>query len=115
MRMLRTTMIAALLSLATLPAQSADTLTVSETLLVGGTNIYCVQAPCPWRGIARDGEVRSGPAGLLWSGEELPQLEASAADAARLETAWDDGKCLAVQGRWTGSVLEVDRITGACP
>lgn len=84
-------------------------------LLLGRTNIFCVQAPCPWRGIVRPTDLRSGATAMLWSDVRMPQLEASAEDAARLATAWGGAECLAIDGSLTGDTLRVDRIVGACP
>lgn len=104
-----------MLALAMGPVHAADPAPDTELLLVGRTNIFCVQAPCPWRGIARADDARNGPAGLLWSGEALPRLEAGAEEGARIAAAWEDNECVAVEGRLGGSILYVERVVGACP
>ncbi len=93
------------------PANGADW---PETLLVGKTNIYCVQEPCPWRGIRPADNDVAGPAGLLWSEQTLPELDGSDADVNRLSAAWSDNECLVIEGRFVGLTLQVDRIVGAC-
>src|SRR5690554_4141265 len=63
-----------------------------ELLRVGSTGIMCVRAPCPWKGVVAVAEERSAPeeSTLLWSGEDLPPLTASEADAERVRAAWED-------------------------
>jgi len=107
--------IAVAISLVALPAYADGTGSQSDRLLVGRTNIHCVQAPCPWRGILRQTDLRSGSMAMLWSDDRLPQIEASAADAARLATAWDGNECLAIDASLAGDTLRVDRIVGSCP
>lgn len=114
MRPFPSLIISAALALATIPSHAAD-FASSERLYVGKTNILCVQAPCPWRGIGRDENFRSGPAGLLWSDDPLPRLEATPEDARRITSAWTDGKCLAIDGALIASTLHVEKIIGACP
>jgi len=114
MRLLQSLMISAVLALCTLPAHAAD-LANSERLYVGKTNILCVQAPCPWRGIGRDESFASGPAGLIWSADTLPRLDASVEDTRRIKSAWSDGKCLAIDGALIASTLHVESIVGPCP
>ena len=114
MRPLPSLMIAAALALAAMPSQAAD-FARSERLYVGKTNILCVQAPCPWRGIGRDENFRSGPAGLLWSDDTLPRLDASPEDARRITSAWANDDCLAINGTLIGTTLHVEKIIGACP
>lgn len=104
-----------MLALAMGPVHAADLAPDTELLLVGRTNIFCVQAPCPWRGIVRADDVRDGPAGLAWSSQALPRLEAGAEDAARIAAAWEAIECVVVEGRLSGSVLYVERVVGACP
>lgn len=106
--------IAIAISLVALPAHADGMNPQSERLLVGRTNIFCVQAPCPWRGIVRQDELRPGPAAMLWSEADLPRLDASAEDASRIEAAWDSTECLAIDGSLTRDTLRVDRIVGAC-
>lgn len=106
--------VAAAVVLAALPGQ-ADGMVQAERLLVGKTNIYCVKAPCPWRGISRAADAPAGPATLLWSEESLPRLVASGPDAERIIRAWEGDECLAIEGTMLGPVLTVERIVGTCP
>lgn len=101
------------LSALTLPTHAADPV-ANERLRVGKTNIFCVMAPCPWRGIAKAGRTSGGPADLLWSEQEIPQLDATPEDAARITDAWSADKCLEIEGRMTGKTLRVARIVGEC-
>lgn len=89
----------------------------SQRLLVGKTNIYCIKAPCPWRGIvaADTDNAETGPAGLLWSGQELPPLEASPENTDRIVSGWNAGRCLVVDGRLVAERLTVETIVGDCP
>jgi hypothetical protein len=113
MQLLSALVIAATLAVCT-TSHSAEMLPASETLLVGKTNIFCVQAPCPWRGVVR-GDNQAGPAGLLWSEETLPPLVAIPADAARIAEAWTGNQCLLINGSMLDGTLQVDEIMGACP
>lgn len=83
------------------------------TLAVGKTGIYCITTPCPSRGIA-DSDHQA-PADLLWSGDTLPAITATAEDAQRLTAAWNAFECLLVDGRFDGATLIVDHVVGACP
>jgi hypothetical protein len=83
------------------------------TLAVGKTGIYCITTPCPSRGIA-DAEHQA-PADLLWSGDALPAMTATAQDMQRITAAWNALECLLVEGTFDGTTLIVDHIAGACP
>lgn len=84
-------------------------LVVTGRLWVGRTGIMCYQAPCPWRGVtAVDGGA------LLWSGDELPPLDATPADTERLSESWAAFECLAVDGQFAAGRLTVESILGAC-
>jgi hypothetical protein len=96
-------------------AHAADTTFASERLFVGKTNILCVQAPCPWRGIAAADGQQTGPAGLLWAEQTLPPLDATQDDATRIVQAWNDDQCLSIQGRMASGRLQVERVEGECP
>ncbi|KQN71554.1 hypothetical protein DevBK_00630 [Devosia sp. BK] len=96
------------------PAFAADTETGGERLFVGKTGIYCVQAPCPWRGIWASAAAQAGPSDLLWAQETLPRIEATTADANRIEEAWASDQCLAILGRLVDGTLQVERIIGDC-
>ena len=100
--------------LAMTAAHAADAPAASERLFVGKTNIVCVQAPCPWRGIAAADAQQAGPAGLLWSEQTLPPLDAKEDDATRIVEAWNSDQCLSIRGRMAGGRLQVERIEGEC-
>lgn len=105
----------AAMALLALPAHATDTAPPTERLLVGKTNIFCVRSPCPWRGISRAEDERPSPSRLIWSGDDLPRLDASDEDAERITLAWDANECLAVDGSLKGETLHVERVVGACP
>ena len=63
----------------------------------------------------RDWLVTSLAAGLLWSEQTLPPLEASADDAARIIEAWNGDQCLSIQGRMADGRLHAEYIEGECP
>ncbi|MEO3999711.1 hypothetical protein [Mesorhizobium sp. CAU 1732] len=84
----------------------------SISLAVGSTGIFCVRAPCPWRGIA-DPDAQD-PTRLLWSGDDLPPIHAPDDTTRRIERAWDDHECLLVEGAFDGVTLRVERIVGPC-
>jgi hypothetical protein len=94
---------------------AADPPAGDELLAVGATGIYCLRAPCPWRGI-RATENATGIGGrLLWWGETLPLIAAKTSDQRRLAAAWDNHVCLLVHGRFERGVLAVSTIAGKCP
>lgn len=86
----------------------------NERLFVGKTNIFCVQAPCPWRGILSAEVDSNGPANLLWTDQSLPPLDASEEDAEKIVAAWNGDRCVAVHGRLRDGRLYVDAIAGEC-
>lgn len=102
-----------LASLSAIAPASAGDVRSAQRLAVGKTGITCVTMPCPWRGIVELGATDRARR-LVWSGHDLPQLAASADDAARLRDTWERMACLEVQGTLDGAVLRVDRIIGAC-
>lgn len=112
MRMFSALLVAA--ALAMTATHAADMTVASERLFVGKTNIFCVQAPCFWRGIAAADAQQAGPAGLVWSAQTLPPLDANEGDAARIIQAWNGYQCLSMQGRMAGGRLQVERIEGEC-
>ena len=112
MRLLSTLMVATCLAVTT--SQAADTALSSEALRVGKTNIFCVQMPCPWRGIAAADSPRVVPADLIWSHQTLPPLAGNSGDRQRIITAWNSDQCLIIRGRFTDGVLQVDRIVEEC-
>lgn len=85
-----------------------------QTLRIGPTGIYCIKAPCPWRGIVKigaDGRPQGRP---LWTGEALPAIHAVSAIRKRIETSWRESGCLRVFGSMRGERLTVRRIDKKC-
>lgn len=81
---------------------------------VGKTGIYCVKAPCPWRGVVQADGAGQAVGAPVWSSESLPVLEATPMAAARLGAVWQNFECVLVAGAFDGGVLRVDRLAGAC-
>lgn len=108
-------MLAAAALAAIMPGHAAEDNAVDQRLLVGKTNIFCVQAPCPWRGIADANNPGSGPAGLLRAEQTLPPIDATEEDAQRIVDAWNADRCLAIAGRLVDGRLIVNDILGDCP
>lgn len=106
--------LATLLALAG-PVLAADTALPESQFWVGKTGIFCVQAPCPWRGISLADRSEISSSDLLWTAQTLPPLEADAADVSEIEQAWYGDRCLLIEGRFGGGRLEVSRIIGDCP
>lgn len=97
------------------PGQGADDVAIvaeTSTLLVGATGIYCVTTPCPWKGVQRI-EADGVPV-LLWSGDALPRIRASDADAREVHEAWEAGDCVLVTGSLDETHLVVQSIDGTC-
>ena len=89
---------------------------VSEVrLTIGNTGIGCLKAPCPWRGIVEIDNPERDPLRPLWSGEELPPMQAAAADIALLQRVWAAHGCLVIRGRFDGKTLHVGQMMGPCP
>jgi hypothetical protein len=87
---------------------------VEERLRIGPTGVYCVRAPCPWRGVTRldaEGRAVGRP---LWSGERLPTIVAGDADKRRIMAVWRVSGCLVAQGRFEAERLIIRRVIGAC-
>lgn len=81
---------------------------------IGSTKIFCIKAPCPWRGVTRldrDGRPEGRP---FWTGDRLPPIAAAPADRDRIAKAWRDGACLQVEGRLADETLMVRKISGPC-
>lgn len=91
------------------PQLGLQPLAADGRLWVGRTGIMCYQAPCPWRGV-----IAADDGTLLWSGDELPALDATPADAERLNDSWAAFECLAVDGQFAAGRLAVETILGAC-
>ena len=87
---------------------------IAGTFRLGPTGIYCIKAPCPWRGITKldaDGKSDGKP---LWTGSTLPVIEAEADIKARIADAWKASLCLVVEGKLEGDRFAVSRIVGDC-
>ena len=103
---------------APLAAQGADPeapISQGATLWgVGKTNVYCYQPPCPWNGvfpITADGE-RGRP--VFADNRDTIALSGAPTDIVRVRTAYEDGNCLIVRGRFIGEVLDIESIVGPC-
>lgn len=83
-----------------------------DLLAVGGTGIFCYQAPCPWRGIAEPGRTERNR--LLWWGDTLPEVISSTEHQQRIALAWDEFDCVLVEGQFDGIALTVNEVLGAC-
>lgn len=101
-------------SLSVTATLAADAAPPNEELRVGRTNIFCVQLPCPWRGIAAADGARVAPADLMWSQQTLPPLAASSGDTDRIVKAWNNDQCLVINGRFVAGKLQVDHVVGEC-
>lgn len=86
----------------------------SGRLAIGRTSVNCVKAPCPWRGIVNLGNSSRNSLDPLWTGNDLPVLNASDGDAHRIRAAWEKLECLVVDGTFDGQTLMVNRILGGC-
>lgn len=100
------------LAMAGLTPAAADP--ANGLLRVCKTNIFCVKAPCPWRGIAPAEARDTGPAGLIWRRTVLPEIVGAPADARRIAEAWTRDDCVLIEGRLVRSVLHVERVAGPC-
>lgn len=95
-----------------------------ERLNVGSTGVMCIRRPCPDRGIYRPGakDLQTLERSLLYADLDgktgLPRIEGAAADVARINGSWEQGKCLAIVGRFAGNAgnrtLHVSRVVGQC-
>ena len=112
MRMISVLLVAA--GLAVTITHAAGTEISSAGLRVGKTNIFCVQMPCPWRGIAVADSPRLVPADLMWSQQTLPPLAASSEDTDRIVEAWNGDQCLIIDGSFVAGILQVDGIADEC-
>ena len=81
---------------------------------IGRTGVYCIRKPCPWLGIMKIREDGLPDGKLVWTGDELPIIEASPADRKRIRSSWQDSGCLLAQGRFEGQRLVVRHVTGDC-
>lgn len=104
------------------PAVAAQGSSEPGRLAIGATGIACVTTPCPSRGVVKLDDDSRDPLRPFWWGERPPRLDASPADAARIEAAWDAMKCLEIQGMVLSDpaggdmpLIRVERILGPCP
>lgn len=81
---------------------------------IGGTGIFCVREPCPWRGIMQVGEDGNPEGRPLWSGKAPPVVRADAETQERIDASWRDDGCLLVVGRFEQGELAVHKIVGDC-
>lgn len=90
----------------------------TRRLSIGSTGVMCTVAPCPWRGIIDLDDTDRDQIRPLWSGETLPVLVATPDHAREIEAAWEDRRCLEIEGAILASgeppSVRVDRIIGAC-
>lgn len=111
MRLVAAVALSLLMSAAGLEPSLAGT---EQRLRIGPTGIYCIKAPCPWRGIVKigaDGRPQGRP---LWTGEALPAIHAVSAIRKRIETSWRESDCLQIFGSMRGDRLTVSRIDRKC-
>ncbi len=93
-------------------------------LHIGDTGIRCVKRPCPGRAVfkpdARGLPVRDRMLYVDENGRGAPPPTlASDADRTAIITAWDERRCIAIEGRLIPGeddrpILRVDRIVGPC-
>ena len=87
---------------------------VDGTFRIGATGIFCVRAPCPWRGIMQigaDGHPEGRP---LWAGKDPPMVKADPETQGRIDASWRESGCLLVRGRFEKGALAVHEIIGDC-
>lgn len=80
-------------------------------LQIGPTGIYCVTEPCPWKGVMMIGEASRH---VLWSGTDLPPVEAKQKIRALIADSWKNDACLIVMGQLLGGAFQVSDILGEC-
>ena len=91
---------------------------------VGDTGIRCARQPCLNRGLfIPDAQGLATRSGLLMTDPDgrtpPPPMVASDLDRTAVVQAWEEGGCLALEGRLIPGmadrpVLRVDRVLGAC-
>lgn len=87
---------------------------VRGTFRLGPTGIYCVKAPCPWRGIVKVDKGGRPEGKPLWTGRNLPAIVARADVRSRILSTWKASGCLIVEGELDRDRLSVNRIVGGC-
>ncbi|WP_155905139.1 hypothetical protein [Methylopila sp. M107] len=105
---------ALLFTAAAISQASAEPPLPSGLFRIGGTNIRCVQAPCPTVGI-----VKLGPDGRpgwpIYSGARPPRIEGDAAAREAVERNWTLQGCVEVEGAFLQpATFEVRRVVGPC-
>jgi len=82
---------------------------------LGNTGILCDADPCPRHGvfpIFRDG-TRGRPLSSF-DKPEPPLLRADDVIRSRIETAFDEDRCVVAEGHYDGEILVVRRLLGDC-
>jgi hypothetical protein len=87
---------------------------IAGTFRLGPTGIYCIKAPCPWRGITKLDAGGKPDGKPLWTDSALPAIEAEVDIRARVAKAWKASLCLVVEGKLEGDRFAVSRIVGDC-
>lgn len=93
-------------------------------LHIGNTGIKCLRLPCPSRGVFVPPKAsRTTRPASLYSDVDgkspPPPMVGDAVSLAAITTAWNERRCLAIDGRLISGeedrpVLRVDRIVGPC-
>jgi hypothetical protein len=82
---------------------------------VGRTGINCYREPCPHRGVTPVSSAdQSAPAQPIWWGDTPPTILGDVEDYRVIEAAWDDFRCVLVEGEFDGEMLTVRRVAGEC-
>ena len=100
-----------------MPLAALEPIPLEGRMGIGSTNILCTTEPCPWRGVIDLDDPARDPLRPYWSGEHLPKAYGSPEDVARLQQAWDEMKCLEIEGVFGDDgapFIEIDRIVGPC-
>ncbi|MFC4256464.1 hypothetical protein GRI97_09945 [Altererythrobacter xixiisoli] len=106
------------------PMVANDDKAEAGRLHIGNTGIACVKDPCPRRAVfVPDERGQADRNNLLYvdldGGRPAPPLVGNPEDVAAIVTAWDERRCLAIDGRLIPGEndqpeLRVDRIVGPC-
>jgi len=82
---------------------------------VGRTGIVCYREPCAHRGVTPASSADpSAPAQPIWWGDTPPTILGDVEDYRVIEAAWDDFRCVLVEGEFDGEMLTVHRLAGEC-
>lgn len=87
---------------------------IRGTFRLGPTGIYCIKAPCPWRGIMKLDDKGHPEGKPLWTGDELLAIDADPGVRDRILSTWKASGCLVVEGKLSTNQLFVSRIAGGC-